>query len=216
MGANTTSGNGQTGLLKRRHLPSALANLQEILLMCRGRQLAFFLDYDGTLTPITPTPMEAILPPAMHRALLRLSAKCTIGVISGRDLHDIRQRINIDTIVYAGSHGFDIGGPNGLHMEQPDGVALLPELDLIQQELSQKLSDIQGAIVERKRFVITVHFRLVANHQVERVEEAVDQAVVLHPQFRKRTRRLSLGRCRPYACGRPIFSSYSKTFSQMR
>ncbi|WP_243374188.1 trehalose-phosphatase [Geotalea sp. SG265] len=166
-------------------LPSALANLEEILQLGREKQLAVFLDYDGTLAAITPTPGAALITPEMHRALVRLSAKCTVGVISGRDLPDVRQRVNIDSIVYAGSHGFEIGGPNGLHAEQPGGIRCLPVLDQVHQELSQQLSEIRGAIIERKKFVITVHYRLVAEGETARVEAAVDGASSRHSQLRK-------------------------------
>lgn len=168
-----------------RRLPSALAHLKEILQLARSRQLAVFLDYDGTLAPITPTPDVALVSPEMHRAMLRLAAKCTVGVISGRDLPDVRHRVNIDSIVYAGSHGFEIGGPKGLHVEQPEGLDCLPELDLVHQELSRQLSHIRGAIVERKKFVITVHYRLVAEGETAQVEEAIDRAIELHPRLRK-------------------------------
>lgn len=179
------TGSGFIEQPSRQPLPSALANLQEILQLGRGRQLAIFLDYDGTIAPITPTPDSALITPEMHRAMLRLAAKCTVGVISGRDLHDVRQRVNIDSIVYAGSHGFEIGGPEGLHVEQPGGVQCLPVLDRAHRELSRQLAEVQGAIVERKRFVITVHHRLVAEEKVAVVEAAVDQAIHRHPQLRK-------------------------------
>lgn len=186
--AGTGSGSADGGLPEGRPaLPSALANLEEILQLARGKRLAVFLDYDGTLAPITPTPDAALITPEMHRALLRLSAKCTVGVISGRDLSDIRQRINIDSIVYGGSHGFAIGGPNGLLMEQPDGIRCLPALAQVHQDLSRQLSHIKGVIVERKKFVVTVHYRLVAEGDITRVEEAVDTAVSRHGQLRKST-----------------------------
>lgn len=171
---------------QKAQLPSGLAHLQEILQLGRGKQVAVFLDYDGTLTPITPSPEAAVLSPAMHRTLLKLATKCTVGIISGRDLLDIRRRVNIDAIIYAGSHGFDIGGPGGLRLEQPDGISLLPELDLAHRELSQQLEAIPGVIVERKRFVITVHYRLAADRDLIVVAEAVNHAAAKHPQLRKR------------------------------
>lgn len=179
------TGSGFVDQTPHQSLPSALANLQEILQLGRGRQLVVFLDYDGTIAPITPTPDSALITPEMHRAMLRLAAKCTVGVISGRDLPDVRQRVNIDSIVYAGSHGFEIGGPKGLHVEQPIGIQCLPTLDLTHQEISRQLAEVKGAIVERKRFVITVHYRLVAEQEVTLVEAAVDQAIHRHPQLRK-------------------------------
>jgi trehalose-phosphatase len=40
-------------------------------------------------------------------------------------------------------------------------------------------------LVERKRFAIAVHYRLVAPEQIEFIEEAVDRVSVRHPELRK-------------------------------
>ena len=69
--------------------PSALRNALE----CRseivarlGQQTAFFLDYDGTLTPIVEDPSAAVLDnnAGCRDVLRRLSAVRSVAVVSGR------------------------------------------------------------------------------------------------------------------------------------
>ena len=53
-------------------IPSALDHVQEIA--GRGDQLAVFLDYDGTLTPIVSHPEKALLSDSMRQTLQALAA----------------------------------------------------------------------------------------------------------------------------------------------
>src|SRR5207247_6126184 len=89
-------------------IPSALEHVQEIARS--GDRLAVFLDYDGTLTPIVSHPEDAWLPESMRQTLRSLAARVPVAILSGRDLDDVRGRVLVDGIVYAGSHGFDIAG----------------------------------------------------------------------------------------------------------
>jgi trehalose-phosphatase len=64
--------------------------------------LKSFLNYDGTLAPIVDTPDNAVMQKDMRTAVIELSRHCTVGIISGRDLKDIQQMVQIDSIVHAG------------------------------------------------------------------------------------------------------------------
>src|SRR2546430_4238102 len=92
-------------------IPSALDRLDQIIAPARGKRFAVFLDYDGTLTPIVAHPQDAWLSDSMRQVLRELAARVPIAILSGRDLDDVRRRVDLDGIVYAGSHGFDIAGP---------------------------------------------------------------------------------------------------------
>lgn len=155
-------------------LPSALDRMAQIEERLEGRTPAVFLDYDGVLTPIVRRAEDALISPQMRQAVQSLAALCTVAVVSGRDLQDVKKMAGIDGIVYAGSHGFDIEGPAGLHLEFQKGVDYLPALGRGEEELSKRLSDIAGVRLERKRFAVAVHFREVAEQEIASVEEAVD------------------------------------------
>ncbi|MEE9219877.1 MAG: trehalose-phosphatase, partial [Acidobacteriota bacterium] len=100
-----------------RNLPSALAERDQIALRLRGRRPAVFLDYDGTLTPIVSRPELATLPAAMREVLKEVAARVPVAIVSGRDRRDVEALVGLEGLIYAGSHGFDITGPNGLRME---------------------------------------------------------------------------------------------------
>lgn len=166
-------------------LPSALESFEEIARESRGKRIAVFLDYDGTLTPIVETPEKAVIAEDMRETVIELSRHCTLGVISGRDLKDVKDKVKINSIVYAGSHGFDISGPEGLQVKNETGTEYLPVLHEAEKKLSAKLGDIEGVLVERKRFAIAIHYRLAAPEKVEMVEEVVDKVASEHPELRK-------------------------------
>jgi trehalose-phosphatase len=144
-------------------------------------KLAFFLDYDGTLTPIVDRPEQATLAVDMRSLLTRLAARCTLAIVSGRDRQDVQDMVRIDTLIYAGSHGFDIAGPGGLHLQHDEAKRSLPDLDAAEQQLRECLGNIAGVFVERKRFAIAVHSRLVADPDVGRIDATVEQIRQQYP-----------------------------------
>ena len=154
-------------------LPSALHRADEIYGHLAGRTLAVFLDYDGTLTPIVRRPEDADLADNTRDVIRKLARRCPVAVISGRDLPDVRKRVNIDGLYYAGSHGFDIEGPDGEQREHPEAQPLLPVLDRAEKSLQKQLADVNGCRVERKKFSIAIHYREVADEDVSAVEEKV-------------------------------------------
>ena len=164
-------------------IPSALDHVQEIA--SRSGQAAVFLDYDGTLTRIASHPEDAWLSDSMRQALRELAARVPLAILSGRDLDDVRRRVDIAGIVYAGSHGFDIAGPHGLRRQM--GSEFLPKLDTARKELQEALDGISGARVERKRFSIAAHYRNVKEENVPRVKQAVEEVASRHRELRKMT-----------------------------
>lgn len=135
---------------------------------------ALFLDYDGTLTPIVEHPEDARLSPSMRRVLQKAAELMPLAVISGRDLDDVSALVGLTEVIYAGSHGFDIRGPD-LRLELPEGVDALDALEQASEVLEERLADVAGARIERKRFAVAVHVRQVAEGDLPRVRDAVDQ-----------------------------------------
>lgn len=154
-----------------RRLPSARSHDEEIRGRLGERTPALFLDYDGTLTPIVADPADATLPPETRGVLRRLSDLCPVAVVSGRDLADVFGMVGLPDLFYAGSHGFDIRGPDGLREERAPGY--LPDLDAAAERLRNAVEGIPGARVERKRFAVAVHYRATPRDRVSGVEEAV-------------------------------------------
>lgn len=142
-----------------RKLPSALEEFDHIQELLAGKQVAVFLDYDGTLTPIVAHPEDALLSASMRKILIQLAARYAIAIISGRDLEDVKKRVGIEEIYYAGSHGFDISGPGGIKSELAEAKEALPLLKQAEKKLQEAIKNFEGAQIELKKFSLAVHYR---------------------------------------------------------
>jgi trehalose 6-phosphate phosphatase len=118
-----------------------------------------FLDYDGTLTPIVNDPALALLSPAMKDTLEKLREKFITGVITGRSLNKIQKFVSIPQLYYAGSHGFDIEGPDGTSIKNQVAAQFLSDLHEVRDELGEQIKDIAGAEVEDNIFSVSLHYR---------------------------------------------------------
>ena len=175
-------------ILQRRRtskLPSAINRIGEIISWLEGKKTALFLDYDGTLTPIMERPEQAVLSPQMREILKTMAERCTVAIVSGRGLKDVQERVALEGLFYAGSHGFEIDGPGQERIRNEKGSEALPALNEAENELRRLLTDIQGALVERKKYSVAVHYRRVAAGQVEMVENKVDNVLHRHSGLRK-------------------------------
>jgi alpha,alpha-trehalase len=166
-------------------LPDARERIGEIVARLADKRGAVFLDYDGTLTPIVARPELAVLTDEMRDVLRRLAAVSTLAIVSGRDRADVARLVGIDALIYAGSHGFDITGPDGLAKQNEHAIAAVPALQAAGDRLDAALGDIDGALVERKAFAIAVHYRQVAEGDVADVRRTVEAVAAEHPELRQ-------------------------------
>ncbi|MDT8320926.1 MAG: trehalose-phosphatase [Xanthomonadales bacterium] len=166
-------------------LPSALAEVDDIAAHLGDRQLAVFLDYDGTLTPIVDRPEQAELGEEMRAALSRLADLCKTAVISGRSLDDVRERVGLATVYYAGNHGLQIGGPDQAEIKHEKGREYLGVVAEACRELRSRLENIDGILIENKEFSLSVHYRLADDSVVPDVEAVIDEVVTAKPDLRK-------------------------------
>ncbi len=132
-----------------------IQNLQE------GQIIALFLDYDGTLTPIAPTPDQAVLSPDTKKVLQKIikCPKVHTAIVSGRSLEDVRRLIGIKDLIYIGNHGFEIKG-SGMEFEGLISPAYRQVLAGIKSEIIRSLESFQGVIIENKGITLSVHYRL--------------------------------------------------------
>lgn len=137
-----------------------------------------FLDFDGTLSPIVRHPEDAALYDGMKKVLKRCTSRFTMAVVSGRDMDDVRQRVGIGQIIYAGSHGFHISGPGGMYMEHELTDKIVPLLDQVEEQLLKIFPDApKGIKVERKKYAIAVHYRNVEEENLEDIRNNIDNVV---------------------------------------
>lgn len=167
--------------------PNALASWGRLAGRLEGRRAAVFLDYDGTLTPIVSRPELAVLDEGMRKVLRELARAHPTTIVSGRGREDVARLVGLDEVNYAGSHGFDIAGPrvSGLRLEVAPQI--VPVLAEAAEELRRRTAGIPGVLVEDKRFSLAVHYRLVADDELPRLERIVDDALAARPALRKGT-----------------------------
>ena len=144
-----------------------------------------FLDYDGTLTPIVDRPEQAILSGSMRQTLLQLAQKLPVAIVSGRDIDVVADLVRVDHLAYVGSHGLDIVGPPGSGLRKEVALEFVPVLDKVEHELKRRTEDVAGVVVERKRFSVSTHVRLVASDERERVDAIVDALQREQPTLRR-------------------------------
>jgi trehalose-phosphatase len=130
------------------------------------------MDYDGTLSPIATCPELAYLPWNTKRILLNLSQRkeVLLGIISGRSISDVRSRVGLKQILYAGNHGLEISGPN-IEFTHPKAKLAREEMLSIRDRLSHSLSGIPGLILEDKVLSLSLHFRQVEKDELEKMNK---------------------------------------------
>lgn len=144
----------------------------------------FFFDYDGTLTPIVERPELAVMSEDMRDTLKKVAAKFRTAIVSGRFRDVVEDFVKIDGIFYAGSHGFDIKGPQ-FSLIQPEAEKTTPLIEKITKELHKKLDSIEGLLIEEKKFSVAVHYRLVDEERyLDGIREYVEKIVRDNPQLR--------------------------------
>jgi trehalose-phosphatase len=164
-----------------RELPSALKDFGRIARRMKGRRPVFYLDYDGTLTPIVRRPELAVLAPDMEALLRKLGDLTPTAVVSGRDLQDVKKLVGLKEITYAGSHGFDISGPD---ISYQHGKEFKPDLDRAEEKLKSPIDAVPGAFIERKGFSIAVHYRESDEADIPKVKQAVENIASRHNRLR--------------------------------
>jgi trehalose 6-phosphate phosphatase len=151
-----------------------------------GRKPVIFLDYDGTLTPIVSRPEDAVLSDDMRQTLKELAGIFTVAIVTGRDKEDVEKLVGLKQLIYAGSHGYIISGPDGLSMEHPDSGKIIPALDRIEGELEESLKGkTRGVQIDRKRYAIGLHYRNARPGDEEVVFRLVDKMLEKYPGHKK-------------------------------
>ncbi|KAJ4822776.1 hypothetical protein Tsubulata_036128 [Turnera subulata] len=190
----------RTWLLK---YPSALASFEKITNFAKGKRLALFLDYDGTLSPIVDNPDCAFMSNSM-RAVVKKVAQCfPTAIISGRSRDKVYEFVGLTELYYAGSHGMDIVGPvrqsvsdahpNCIRSSDKQGKEVnlfqpasefLPMINEVFSSLVEATKDIEGATVENNKFCVSVHYRNVAEKSWKSVADRVQAIIEKFPRLR--------------------------------
>ncbi|MBU1061114.1 MAG: trehalose-phosphatase, partial [Candidatus Omnitrophica bacterium] len=118
-------------------------------------------DYDGTLSPIAPSPSEAKFPSTVKGLIRRLrrNSKFALAIISGRSMKDIKKMVGLKGITYIGNHGLEIEGRNTEFL----GPRFHAFIKKIESALYREVKHTKGAKIEHKGVTLSLHYRLVKN-----------------------------------------------------
>ncbi len=147
------------------------------------RRSGMFLDFDGTISEIAPTPAGAGLHRRAAELLPGLARRYPMCVMSGRRATDVASLVNLPHIHYVGVHGME-------WMEDepridPEVLPYIPTLDRARDELNAALSSHPGVTLEDKLVSLTLHFRSAPGEEDEAVRLAESLAVSLGLRARR-------------------------------
>lgn len=145
----------------------------------KDKYLFIFLDFDGTLAPIAQTPKEAALSERARGILKALSGdpRLSIAFISGRGLEDIKNKIALKDIIYAGNHGLEIEGPKIKFRPLVPG-RYRAVIERIKNDLEQRLALFKGVFVEDKGLILSLHYRLADKIKIPQIKTIFHETII--------------------------------------
>jgi len=132
--------------------------LQEL---CKYERIGLITDMDGTLAPIVPVPSDA-RPTERNRQLLQqlYHELALVAVVSGRAAVDVRERVDLPDLIYAGNHGLE-RWQDGQVIVAPAVKPYLAGLRAALQAIEPHMQD--AMLLENKQATLSIHYRNVEN-----------------------------------------------------
>jgi trehalose 6-phosphate phosphatase len=112
-------------------------------------------DFDGTLTPLINNPALVSLPPDIQVQLQALQLRAPVGIITGRSLADMDQRMGFEPDYVIGNHGLE--GLPGWEQHAKINFELCRSWLLSLQPMLYPLGE--AVWIEDKSYSLTVHYR---------------------------------------------------------
>ncbi len=138
---------------------------------------AVFLDLDGTLVDIAPTP-DGVRPANYIGALLESVARhvgAALAIVSGRPIRDIDRILAPVVLPAAGLHGLERRAAGGAYKPPPT----LPRFHELRTTLGRFAADRPGLLLEDKGAALALHYRArpeLATEAAAVVEETLGSA----------------------------------------
>jgi trehalose 6-phosphate phosphatase len=154
---------------------SPKADIAELVPTEQLRNMALFLDVDGTILDIAPLPEAVVVPPGLRESLAAIFAGLggALALVSGRSVRQIDQLLKPLRLPASGEHGFEIRrSPEGPldRLEAPTIVKLLRPnmIEIVRRML--------GVVPEFKASTIAMHFRQVPALELP-LRRALEEAI---------------------------------------
>ncbi len=148
------------------------ASLDELLTLImnrhrRGRRLVLLFDYDGTLVPFAAHPRLAVMAPRTRRLLRRLAGRTrtSVGILSGRELGELRTLVSLKNIYYAGNSGLELD-LRGTRISHPGIQDAYSTIAAFAGRLQKAIDRFPGSWLEGKTVGLTIHYRNVSPDRI--------------------------------------------------
>jgi trehalose 6-phosphate phosphatase len=143
-----------------------------------GGHLTLFLDYDGTLVPIAPTPAEAVPDPELAELLTRLSQAPAIRtvIISGRPLQDLVRMLPVNGLNFAGLYGVEMQMRDTSLVREPLRDGNREVIARVRDKWARLSDGLAGFLLEDKGQALALHARWAEASQAQRVLRAARDA----------------------------------------
>lgn len=133
----------------------------------RGRA-ALFLDFDGTLIDIAPTPGTVEVPNGLGALLLKIKQALggAVAIISGRPISEIDHLIGAIDVAIVGVHGAEVR----IRVDDPIRSEVPPAPPQAITELRAAAAAFEGVWIEEKGSALAIHYRAAAPEIVGALE----------------------------------------------
>jgi trehalose-phosphatase len=121
----------------------------------------------------------------------------SVVIVSGRALSDIRERVGLADLIYAGNHGLEICG-DGLRFVEPAAVQRSKILGEISCRVRQRLRHIPGVEIENKVLTASVHFRRAPRGSLDEIRKTVSGEIASSDGIFRVTQGLQVLEIRPH------------------
>jgi len=143
-----------------------MAEKQDLTLPAASQNWALFLDIDGTVLDIAPTPDAVTVPPGLLQVLENVSKALggAVAFVSGRPITWIDRVFSPLRLPSAGQHGAEIRFTGH---DSVQATVELPELHVLRARATAIAATIPGVLVEEKTFGVALHYRSVPERATE-------------------------------------------------
>ncbi len=131
--------------------------------IARRQGILLCLDYDGTVSEITPAAASARPVKGIRTSIERISSaskQARVAIVSGRRIEEVKRLLGIDSgILFSGVHGLEFTDANDEARFVSEVAECAPELARVKQWLLRNMPDSRGFRIEDKVAAVGLHYR---------------------------------------------------------
>lgn len=135
-------------------------HLDEFERFRKDKKTAVITDIDGTISKIVLDPDKAVISRIMKNTLRKLVNKFQlVGIITGRNVRNAKEMLEVDGLLYIGSHGLEYLKDDEIYIE-PEVEEYLPIIKKVAQDIqTEELCSIKDILFQEKGICLSVHYR---------------------------------------------------------